>query len=338
MNILVTGGAGYIGSHVIIELINHNHTAVAVDMLSNSSQESLRRVEKITGQSVPFYEIDSADKVALRKVFEAHSIDAVIHLAGHKAVGESVAQPLKYYRNNLDSTFSLCELMNEFNIKRMVFSSSATVYGRPSELPLKETSTVGVGITNPYGRTKFMIETVLQDIAAADTSWQVSLLRYFNPVGAHESGLIGEDPSGTPNNVMPFITQVAAGKREKLSIFGNDYNTPDGTGVRDYVHVVDVAKGHVAALEHLTPGAESYNLGMGKGISVLELVKAYEKASGKKVPYEIAARRAGDIDELYANVSKAEEKLGWKAERTIEDACRDAWNWQEKNPNGFRDE
>ena len=337
MKILVTGGAGYIGTHTIIELVAHDHEIVIVDALYNSSEEALRRVEKITGKTFPFYKLDVSDKAALRPVFEEHSFDAAIHFAGHKAVGESVRTPLKYYRNNIDSTLTLCELMQEFNVHKLVFSSSATVYGIPQELPLKETSPVGSNIPNPYGQTKAMIEQILKDLAASDSTWQISLLRYFNPIGAHESGLIGEDPAETPNNIAPYISQVAVGKLEKLSIFGDDYNTPDGTAIRDYIHVVDLARGHVAALEHLpATGAEAYNLGTGHGVSVRELLNAFNKACGKELPYEVVGRRAGDVESCYADTSKAAEKLGWKATRTTEDACQDAWRWQSQNPDGYK--
>lgn len=337
MNILVTGGAGYIGSHTIVELINDGYEVVVVDNLCNSSQESLRRVEKITGRPVQLYTFDLADKAKLRDVFSKHSVDAVIHFAGLKAVGESVSKPLLYYRNNLSSTFTLCEVMDEFGVKNIIFSSSATVYGDPSELPLKETSRTGVGITNPYGQTKHMIEQILQDIAKADPSWKATLLRYFNPVGAHQSGLIGEDPNGLPNNLLPFVTQVAVGKLDKVMVYGNDYDTPDGTGVRDYIHVVDLAKGHVAALKRIAAqqGVAIYNLGTGKGTSVLEMIAAMEKASGKHIPYEIKGRRPGDLSSCYADASKANTELGWRAEMSIETACQDAWRWQSQNPNGF---
>lgn len=337
MNILVTGGAGYIGTHVLIELTKSGHSAVVVDMLSNSSKEALRRTEEIADTTFPLYTIDLTDKEALRTVFEKHTFDAVIHLAGHKAVGESVEKPLMYYRNNIDSTLSLCELMAEYGVNQLVFSSSATVYGDPSELPLKETSTVGYKLTNPYGKTKFMLEEITTDIAKANPELSVTLLRFFNPIGAHESGRIGENPNGIPNNIMPYISQVAVGKRDKLNVFGDDYDTVDGTGVRDYIHVVDLARGHVAALTHPPVGgsAEAYNLSTGKGTSVLELVHAFEAATGQKIPYQIVERRPGDIAACYADVSKAERELGWKTEKTLEDACRDTWNWQSKNPNGY---
>jgi UDP-glucose 4-epimerase len=337
MKILVTGGAGYIGSHTIVELVKDNHEVVIVDNLSNSSRVALDRLKTITGKEFPFYEIDCCDKAALGKVFDEHEIDAVIHFAGLKAVGESVAMPLEYYRNNLDSTLSLCEVMRERGIKKLVFSSSATVYGVPQELPLHEDSPKGA-VTNPYGQTKAMIEQILQDLAVSDDSWQITLLRYFNPIGAHESGLIGEDPNGLPNNLLPFITQVAVGKLETVRVFGDDYDTPDGTGVRDYIHVTDLARGHVAALDHIdqNKGIAIYNLGTGSGTSVLEMIHAVEEVSGKKIPYEVVERRPGDVGSCYADVSKANEELGWKAERSIVDGCRDSWNWQSKNPNGYK--
>lgn len=337
MKLLVTGGAGYIGSHTIIELDQQGHEVVVVDNLANSSRGALKRVEQIIGKPVTFVELDLCDTNELSKVFEQYDFDGVIHFAGLKAVGESVAQPLRYYRNNIDSTLSLCECMQKAGVKRLIFSSSATVYGTPSELPLKETSRVGTGITNPYGQTKFMIEQMLRDVAAADDSWNITLLRYFNPIGAHESGLIGEDPNGLPNNLLPFVSQVAVGKLEKVRVFGEDYDTPDGTGVRDYIHVVDLAKGHVAALTS-QPGVHTYNLGTGKGVSVLEMITAFEQASGKDIAYEVVARRPGDIASCYADASLAASELGWKAEKTIEDACRDAWNWQSNNPNGYKEE
>jgi len=341
MNILVTGGAGYIGSHTLIELTQAGHTAVVVDNLANSSRESVKRVEEITGQSFPFYEIDCCDGPALSKVFDEHQFDAVIHFAGLKAVGESVAQPLRYYRTNIDSTLSLCETMQAHGVYRLIFSSSATVYGTPVELPLKETSQTGLGITNPYGQTKFMIEQILRDLSKADQAWKISLLRYFNPVGAHESGRIGEDPAGLPNNLLPYVSQVAIGKLPQLQIHGDDYDTPDGTGVRDYIHVVDLAKGHVAALTKLDERAvaneaQVYNLGTGQGVSVLEMVHAFEKAADREIAYAIGPRRPGDVASCYADASKANQQLGWKAEKTIEDACRDAWRWQSQNPNGYK--
>ena len=335
MNILVTGGAGYIGSHTIIELLSSNHKVVVVDNLSNSSVESLRRVEEITSQSIPFHEFDLCDHQRLSELFKTEKIDAVIHFAGLKAVGESVEKALLYYKNNLESTLVLLDVMQEFDVKKLVFSSAATVYGDPARLPITED--MPLSATNPYGQTKLMIEQMLRDISATNQDWQFTSLRYFNPVGAHPSGRIGEDPSGIPNNLLPFVSQVAVGKREHLSVFGDDYDTPDGTGVRDYIHVVDLAKAHVAALENLGRPNEYkvYNIGTGRGTSVLELVKAFEKASGRDVPYQVTPRRAGDIAACYADPGLAEKELGWRAELTIEDACRDAWNWQSNNPNGY---
>lgn len=334
-HILVTGGAGYIGSHTTLELLEKGYQVTVVDNLSNSSQESLRRVEQITGKSVDFRQLDLCDKTSLEKIFAQQSFDAVIHFAGLKAVGESVAEPLKYYQNNLDSTLTLCEVMKAHSVKQLIFSSSATVYGTPEELPLQETSRVGVGITNPYGRTKFMIEEILRDVSAADPSWQITILRYFNPIGAHESGLIGEDPNGIPNNLLPYVSQVAVGKLDKVRVFGNDYGTPDGTGIRDYIHVVDLAQGHVAALEHAKSGVTTYNLGTGRGVSVFELLHAFERAANKTIPYEVVARRPGDIASCYADASLAKKELGWHAQKTLEQACEDAWRWQSKNPSGY---
>ena len=333
--ILVTGGAGYIGSHTLIELINNNFKVVAIDDLANSSRESLRRVEQITGHEIPFIEADVRDQSALSDIFTTYDIDSVIHFAGLKAVGESVAKPLEYYDNNLVSTMTLLEAMREHNVKQLVFSSSATVYGSPSELPLRETSTVGVGLTNPYGKTKYMIEQIIQDYCAADPTFEATILRYFNPIGAHQSGQIGEDPNGIPNNLLPYVAQVAVGKLQSVGVFGNDYDTPDGTGVRDYIHVVDLARGHVAALQHMKAGANVYNLGTGSGTSVLEIIKAFSKACGRDLSYEIKPRRAGDIAACYADCSKAERELGWRAELSIEQACADSWRWQSQNPNGF---
>ena len=333
--ILVTGGAGYIGSHTLIELINNNFEVVVIDNLANSSHESLRRVEQIAGHEIPFIEADVRDQSALDDIFTTYDIDSVIHFAGLKAVGESVAKPLEYYDNNLVSTLALLEAMREHSIKQLIFSSSATVYGSPSELPLRETSTVGVGLTNPYGKTKYMIEQIIQDYCAANPAFEATILRYFNPIGAHESGQIGEDPNGIPNNLLPYVAQVAVGKLQSVGVFGDDYDTPDGTGVRDYIHVVDLARGHVAALQHMKAGANVYNLGTGSGTSVLEIIKAFSKACGRDLPYEIKPRRAGDIAACYANCSKAERELGWRAELSIEQACADSWRWQSQNPNGF---
>lgn len=337
MNILVTGGAGYIGSHTVIELIAAGHSVTVVDNLVNSTAESLKRVEVITGQTIPFYEIDLQDTRLLNTVFHNANFDAVIHFAGLKAVGESVQQPLLYYRTNIDSTLTLLETMNIYGVRKIVFSSSATVYGTPESLPLTEDSAAGIGLTNPYGKTKFMIEEILRDCAVTNEGFSASILRYFNPIGAHESGMIGENPKGKPNNIMPFIAQVAVGHHDALSIFGNDYDTPDGTGVRDYVHVVDLARGHVAAITHMKEGAHAYNLGTGHGTSVLELATAFEKVSGRDIPHKIMPRRAGDIAACYADVTKAAEELGWTAKKTIEDACRDSWRWQSQNPNGYTD-
>ena len=335
MNILLTGGAGYIGTHTAIELINAGHSVVVVDNLVNSSAEALRRVEQITGASIPFYPIDIRDAESLEVVFNEHAIDGVIHFAGLKAVGESIQKPLEYYANNIDSTLVLVEAMQKHGVMRIVFSSSATVYGTPSELPLTEASQVGIGITNPYGWTKYFNEVILKDLSAANPGMEVTILRYFNPVGAHESGLIGEDPKDTPNNLLPYIAQTAVGKRDFVSVFGNDYSTVDGTGVRDYIHVVDLARGHVAAINKSTPGARIYNLGSGQGTSVLELIAAFSKACGHEVPYKIVERRPGDIASCYASSAKAETELGWRAEKSIQDACADSWRWQSQNPEGY---
>ncbi len=336
MSILVTGGAGYIGSHTVVELIKLGKEVVIVDNLSNSSILVLDRIEEITGKRPTFYELDVADKAALRSVFEKESIEAAIHFAGYKAVGESVEKPVMYYENNIMSTLALVEVMAEFGVKKIVFSSSATVYGLNNPSPLVEN--MPTSATNPYGYTKVMLEQILRDLEVSDKEWSVALLRYFNPIGAHESGLIGEDPAGIPNNLMPFIAQVAVGKRAELSVFGNDYDTVDGTGVRDYIHVVDLALGHIKALEKIsdTTGVYTYNLGSGQGTSVLELVQAFEKVNGVKVPYKIVDRRPGDVATCYANADKALAELNWKTEKTIEDMCRDTWNWQSKNPDGYR--
>ena len=337
MSILVTGGAGYIGSHTCIEMQNAGYDVVVVDNLDNSNKEALNRVEKITGKPVKFYEEDVRNKEALRKIFKENNIEAVIHFAGLKAVGESVREPIMYYDNNLISTIVLLEVMNEFSVKKIVFSSSATVYGVATEMPLVEG--MPLGAINPYGRTKYFIEEILRDLYVADNTWCVALLRYFNPIGAHKSGLIGEDPKGIPNNLMPYISQVAVGKLEKLHVFGNDYKTVDGTGVRDYIHVVDLAVGHVKAVDWAlkTTGCEAFNLGTGNGTSVLQLRDAFIKASGKDVPYVIDPRRPGDLDEVYANADKAFNLLGWKAERDIEEMCEDTWRWQSNNPNGYHE-
>ena len=335
MNILVTGGAGYIGSHTLIELIEAGYTPVVVDNLSNSSPQALKRVEKITGAKIPFHKLDLRNEEELEKVFAEHKFDAIIHFAGLKAVGESVKKPLEYYSNNIDSTLSTLKLALQYKVPKFIFSSSATVYGTPEELPLKETSRTGVGITNPYGQTKYMIEQILQDVVAANPNLQVTILRYFNPVGAHKSGLIGEDPNGLPNNLLPYVSQVAVGKLPEVGVFGDDYDTPDGTGVRDYIHVVDLAKGHVAALKSAQNGVSVYNLGTGQGTSVLELINAFSKAAGKPIPYAIKPRRPGDIASCYASGNKALSELGWKTELTINDACRDSWRWQSGNPDGY---
>lgn len=335
MAILVTGGAGYIGSHTCIEMLNAGYEVVVVDNLDNSSSESLERVKNITGKNLKFYENDVRDVEALRTIFRENSIEAVIHFAGLKAVGESVREPMMYYTNNLDSTFALISVMTEFGVKKIVFSSSATVYGVAKEMPLREG--MPLGAINPYGRTKLFIEEILRDLYVADKEWSIAILRYFNPIGAHKSGLIGEDPKGIPNNLMPYISQVAVGKLEKLHVFGNDYNTVDGTGVRDYIHVVDLADGHVKAvawaLKNL--GCEEINLGTGTGTSVLQLRDAFVRASGVDVPYVIDPRRPGDPDEVYADASKAQRLLGWKAERGIDEMCADSWRWQNNNPNGY---
>ena len=338
MKVLLSGGAGYIGSHTAIELRSAGHDVVIVDNFSNSKPEGLRRLEKITGAPFAFHCADVCDKAAMDKIFAGEKPEAIIHFAGYKAVGESVEKPLEYYRNNLDSTLTLLELMRKYGVHNIVFSSSATVYGAPDSVPINESAAVG-RCTNPYGWTKYMIEIILKDACKADPSLSAVLLRYFNPIGAHESGLIGEDPQGIPNNLMPYITQVASGRLEKLHIFGNDYDTPDGTGVRDYIHVVDLARGHVCAIKYAAEnkGADVINLGTGKGYSVLEMVKTFSEVSGVNIPYEINARRAGDIAECYADPTKAKEKLGWVAEKNLRDMCRDSWRWQKNNPHGYDD-
>ena len=333
MKILVTGGAGYIGSHTCVELLNEGFEVVVIDNFSNSKSSSLDAIKKITGKDFKFYEIDYLDKDALNKVFEENKIDAVINFAGFKAVGESVQKPIEYYTNNISGALNLLDVMRKHNVKKFVFSSSATVYGNPEKIPLTEDCKIG-GTTNPYGTSKLFIEQILKDIYASDNSWDIIILRYFNPVGAHESGLIGEEPQGIPNNLMPYIVRVAAGILPELSVFGDDYNTPDGTGVRDYIHVVDLAKGHLKALEKLNKekqGLFIYNLGTGTGYSVLDMVKAFEKASGKEVKYKIAPRREGDIATCYSDPKKAQEELGWKAEKSLEDMCRDSWKFIEMN-------
>ena len=336
MKILLTGGAGYIGSHTAIELIQSGHDVVIMDDLSNSSAEVIRRIEDITKTTIPFVKADVRNKVELEEVFASQQIDAVIHFAGFKAVGESVAKPLEYYDNNLVSSLVLLETMKKYHVNKIVFSSSATVYGTPESLPLTEESPTGRGITNPYGQTKFMIEQILQDAAVANPELEVSILRYFNPIGAHASGTIGEDPNGIPNNLLPYVAQVAVGKLNEVGVFGDDYDTPDGTGVRDYIHVVDLARGHVAALEHMKSAVNIYNLGTGHGTSVLEIIKAFSQASGHDIPYVIKPRRPGDLAACYANCDKAQRELNWKAELSVEQACQDTWNWQSNNPNGYQ--
>ncbi len=336
MNILVTGGAGYIGSHTCVELLNKGYGVVVIDNLCNSSQESLARVESITGKPVKFYQGDVRDESLLDAIFQENQIACVIHFAGLKAVGESVAQPWRYYDNNLNSTLVLTKVMEHYGVKRLIFSSSATVYTPGSPMPLQETSPTG-GCTNPYGWTKYMTEQILSGICHADPGWSVCLLRYFNPIGAHESGRIGEDPRGIPNNLMPYISQVAVGRRERLGVFGNDYPTPDGTGVRDYIHVVDLAKGHVAAVGYAlkNQGCEVFNLGTGTGYSVLDMVKAFERVNGVSIPYAIQPRRPGDVAVCYADPAKSKEKLGWQAEKDLEAMCADTWRWQSSNPKGY---
>ena len=339
MRILVTGGAGYIGSHTCVELINNGHDVIVVDNLANSSAKAIERVEHITNAKIPFYQDDLLDADEISKIFDEHRIDCVIHFAGLKAVGESVKKPLQYYTNNIQGTLNLLRVMNSHNVKNIVFSSSATVYGSPAEIPITENCPKGI-CTNPYGWTKWMLEQIMTDLHTADPEWNVVLLRYFNPIGAHDSGLIGEDPKGIPNNLLPYIAQVAIGKLPKLSVYGNDYDTHDGTGVRDYIHVVDLALGHVKAVEKVenSKGVNIYNLGTGVGYSVLDIVNAFEKASGVKIPYVIADRRPGDIATCYSDPSKALKELGWKAERGIEEMCEDTWRWQKNNPDGYPDD
>lgn len=336
MSILVTGGAGYIGSHTCVELLSNNYDAVVVDNLCNSSPESIKRVENITYKKVKFYKADVCDKTALRSIFNENKIDCVIHFAGLKAVGESVQKPLEYYDNNLSSTLTLLKVMNEYNVKKIVFSSSATVYSSDNEMPLTEDCKTG-NCTNPYGWTKYMGEQIFRDLAKSDAEWSIALLRYFNPIGAHKSGLIGESPKDIPNNLMPYVSQVAVGKLKELSVFGNDYDTLDGTGVRDYIHVVDLAKGHVAAIDYINKhkGLDVFNLGTGVGYSVLDIVNAFEETTNQKVPYRITARRAGDLATVYSDPTKSKRLLGWEAENGIKDMCLDAWNWQKNNPNGY---
>ena len=335
MTVFVTGGAGYIGTHTIVELLNEGQQVVVLDNLSNSSEEALSRVQKITGKGVTFYQGDVLDGSLLDNIFEKHDIDSVIHFAGLKAVGESVEKPLKYYQNNVTGTLVLCETMAKANVKNLVFSSSATVYGDPASLPITEDFPTGA--TNPYGQSKLMVEHILSDLSASDASWNIAVLRYFNPVGAHKSGLIGEDPNDIPNNLMPFIAQVAVGKRESLSVFGSDYDTHDRTGIRDYIHVVDLAQGHLKALAKLKSecGLVTYNLGTGQGYSVLDMVKAFEKASDQSIAYQLVDRRSGDIAACYANPDKALRELGWSATHTLEDMTASSWRWQSMNPNGY---
>lgn len=337
MRILVTGGAGYIGSHTCLELLNRGHEVVVVDNLCNSSEESLKRVEKLTGKAPVFYKVDLLDREGLEGVFKKEAVDAVIHFAGLKAVGESVAKPLEYYYNNITGTLVLCDMMRKHGVKKIIFSSSATVYGDPAFVPITEDCPKGE-ITNPYGQTKGMLEQILTDLHTSDPEWSVVLLRYFNPVGAHKSGLIGEDPEGIPNNLTPYITQVAVGKLKEVGVFGDDYDTPDGTGVRDYIHVVDLAIGHVKALDKLMEDhkVHIYNLGTGHGYSVLDMIHAFSKVCGKEIPYVIKPRRAGDIATCYADPALAKKELGWEAERGLEEMCEDGWRWQSGNPNGYR--
>ncbi len=336
MAVLVTGGAGYIGSHTCVELLNSGYEVVIVDNLYNSKKVAVERIEKITGKRVSFYEADIRDRAAMDRILEKEDITAVIHFAGLKAVGESVRKPLEYYENNINGTLVLCDAMRDAGVKNIIFSSSATVYGDPAFIPITEECPKGI-CTNPYGWTKWMQEQILTDLHTADPEWNVILLRYFNPIGAHESGLIGEDPKGIPNNLVPYVAQVAVGKLKCLGVFGDDYDTPDGTGVRDYIHVVDLARGHVDALKKLEEkaGVSVYNLGTGKGSSVLEVVKAFEKACGKEIPYEIKPRRAGDIATCYADSTKAYKELGWRAQKDLDDMCADSWHWQSMNPNGY---
>lgn len=339
MKILVTGGAGYIGSHTVVELLNAGHEAVIVDNLYNSSEKAVKRIQELTGKPVAFYKVDILDKEGLDRVFEKENVDAVIHFAGLKAVGESVRKPVEYYNNNIAGTLNLIEAMRSHDVKNIIFSSSATVYGDPAQIPITEQCPKGT-CTNPYGWTKWMIEQILTDVHTADPEWNVILLRYFNPIGAHESGRIGEDPKGIPNNLLPYVAQVAVGKLKEVGVFGNDYPTPDGTGVRDYIHVVDLANGHVAALEQIKKdaGLKIYNLGTGKGSSVLDVIHAFEKACGKKIPYSIKPRREGDIATCYAKCDLAKEELGWEAKYNLDDMCASSWKWQSENPDGYNTE
>jgi len=335
LRILVTGGAGYIGSHTCLELLNSGYDIVVIDNFSNSKPEALKRLSELTKKDFRFYQADLLDKTTLEKVFSENKIDAVIHFAGLKAVGESIEIPLHYYHNNITGTLILCQTMGKYGVKKMIFSSSANVYGVPKHVPITEDSPLAP--INPYGRTKWIIEEILRDLYVSDNSWSIALLRYFNPIGAHESGRIGEDPSDIPNNLMPYINQVAIGKRDKLNVFGNDYDTHDGTGVRDYIHVVDLAKGHLKALEMVisTTGIDAFNLGTGVGYSVLDLIKNFENSTSKKIPYNLTDRRLGDIDQCYADINKANNKLGWEATKNLEDMCQDSWRWQKNNPNGY---
>lgn len=337
MAVLVTGGAGYIGSHTCVELLNEGYDVIVIDNLSNSSEIALKRIEEITGKKLTFYRADLLDREAVENIFRNENIDSVIHFAALKAVGESVSRPLEYYYNNVTGTLVLCDIMRKYGVKKLVFSSSATVYGNPATVPIREDFPLSA--TNPYGRSKIIIEEILRDLYTSDNTWSIALLRYFNPVGAHISGQIGEDPCGIPNNLVPYITQVAVGKLEYLRIFGNDYDTPDGTGVRDYIHVVDLAKGHISALEKLNEktGVLVYNLGTGKGYSVMEMLKAFEKVCGKPIKYKIMDRRPGDIATCYADPTKAKKELGWVAEKNLQEMCEDSWRWQINNPDGYRE-
>ncbi len=337
MAILVTGGAGYIGSHACVELLEAGYEIIVVDNLSNSKETAVKRVAEITGKSFAFHKIDLLDAAALENLFRTSQIEAVLHFAGLKAVGESVMYPLRYYRNNIIGTLNLCEVMSKYGVTDLVFSSSATVYGNPPRVPIREDFPLSP--VNPYGRTKLMIEEILRDLHRANPAWNIAILRYFNPIGAHESGRIGEDPNGIPNNLLPYIAQVAVGKRKELQVFGNDYPTPDGTGIRDYIHVVDLVEGHIKALEKLrsSPGVVTYNLGTGRGYSVLEVVAAFAEACGREIPYRIVGRRPGDIAVCYAETAKAEKELGWKARRGIAEMCADTWRWQSNNPNGYEE-
>ncbi|MCD8336558.1 MAG: UDP-glucose 4-epimerase GalE [Lachnospiraceae bacterium] len=338
MAVLVTGGAGYIGSHTCVELLNNGYEVVVMDNLYNSNEKAIERVEQITGKKITFYNADMLDREAVNAIFEKESIDSVIHFAGYKAVGESVRKPLEYYHNNITGTLTLCDVMRKHGVKKIIFSSSATVYGDPAFVPITEDCPKGQ-ITNPYGQTKGMLEQILTDLYVSDPEWNVVLLRYFNPIGAHKAGVIGEDPKGIPNNLVPYIAQVAVGKLEKLGVFGDDYDTPDGTGVRDYIHVVDLANGHVKAMKKFDdePAVRIYNLGTGKGYSVLQVLHAFQRACGKTLPYEIKPRRAGDIATCYADPTKAKEELGWEAQYGIDEMCADSWRWQSMNPNGYND-